>query len=929
MCIIPHPTHISHPTHTCPQPINITHDTCMQMLFLGTEKFPDENEYNQYLNKHGGSSNAYTDMESTNYYFDCSADHLEGALDRFSQFFIAPLFTPSATDRELNAVNSEHEKNLQNDMWRSFQLSKALCRSDHPFHKFGSGNQETLGEGPKKAGIDLRAELLGFHERYYSANVMKLVVLGKESIDELEKLVETYFTPIVNKDIAIPVFPGQPFGTDQLAKRVSVVPVKEMRAVELTFPMREVETLYKQKPARYISHLIGHEGKGSILSLLRELGWANDLSAGEARSCSDWSSFSIHIDLTDDGLEHVDEVVDIVFAYISLLKKAGPQQWVHDETATVADMSFRFLSKRQPIDYATSVASNMQLFASEHILAGPYRIYEYGPESIEECMEFLVPSNMLLTVTSRSFEGKTDTKEKWYGTDYKLEDIPAESLEKWAAASIDSDLIGGRLAFPERNDMIASDFELKKVEGIPKDECRLLQDTPVLRCWYKPDNVFDMPKANIMAILQTPLATESPEASVLGSLFVHVLNEHVSFFTYLASMASLHCSFSVARKGIEIHVSGYNHKQLVLVGRILDAINGLAGRLEESLLERMKDKILKSFRSFTFQQPYQHAFYGADLCLETSKWTIDDKIAALERVTIEDMRNYSRRLLSSFRLELLVHGNCIPDEAKAIGDLYIEKLKPAEPCEATLPAVRVAQLEDRIDYFYRFKEFNDDDNNSALISVYQMGAMDLTTNARLAFLHHLIKEPAFNELRTNEQLGYIVHTSIKTSGDNIKGLLFLIQSDAYDPIHLDERVEAFLERFRTRLVDMEAEEFDTNIQAVKKNFLEKNKNLGEESSKYWSVITDKSYVFRKWTIIGEEVGKITKDEVLEFFDKFVAAGAPFRSKFATQVCAKQHESTVDAPVPEGAVLINDPQTFQKEMPLFPLRPKVDVADLKL
>ena len=252
------------------------------MLFLGTEKFPDENEYNKYLSMHGGSSNAYTDMESTNYYFDCSSDHLEGALDRFSQFFISPLFTPSATDRELNAVNSEHEKNLQNDMWRSFQLSKALCRPDHPFHKFGSGNQETLGEGPKKEGIDLRAELLSFHENYYSANVMKLVVLGKESIEELEKLVETYFTPVVNKEIAVPVFPGQPFGAEQLAKRVSVVPVKEMRAVELTFPMREIETLYTKKPARYISHLIGHEGKGSILSLLRELGWANDLSAGEA-----------------------------------------------------------------------------------------------------------------------------------------------------------------------------------------------------------------------------------------------------------------------------------------------------------------------------------------------------------------------------------------------------------------------------------------------------------------------------------------------------------------------------------------------------------------------------------------------------------------------------------------------------------------------
>lgn len=151
------------------------------MLFLGTSKFPDENEYNSYLNQHAGSSNAFTDMESTNFYFDVGAEYLSGALDRFSQFFISPLFNQSATDREMNAVDSEHNKNLQNDHWRFFQLSKALCRSDHPFSKFGSGNLQTLRDMPKKAGIDLREELLSFHERYYSANVMKLAVLGKES----------------------------------------------------------------------------------------------------------------------------------------------------------------------------------------------------------------------------------------------------------------------------------------------------------------------------------------------------------------------------------------------------------------------------------------------------------------------------------------------------------------------------------------------------------------------------------------------------------------------------------------------------------------------------------------------------------------------------------------------------------------------------
>ena len=39
------------------------------MLFLGTEKYPKENDYETFLSKYGGFSNAYTDMEDTNYYF--------------------------------------------------------------------------------------------------------------------------------------------------------------------------------------------------------------------------------------------------------------------------------------------------------------------------------------------------------------------------------------------------------------------------------------------------------------------------------------------------------------------------------------------------------------------------------------------------------------------------------------------------------------------------------------------------------------------------------------------------------------------------------------------------------------------------------------------------------------------------------------------
>ena len=95
-------------------------------------------------------SNAYTGTSNTNYYFTVSTHALEGALARFATFFHCPLFSPSCTTRELNAVNSEHKKNHQADLWRIYQLNKHLSKPGHPFSKFGSGNIESLSRAAKE-----------------------------------------------------------------------------------------------------------------------------------------------------------------------------------------------------------------------------------------------------------------------------------------------------------------------------------------------------------------------------------------------------------------------------------------------------------------------------------------------------------------------------------------------------------------------------------------------------------------------------------------------------------------------------------------------------------------------------------------------------------------------------------------------------------
>jgi insulysin len=118
-------------------------------------------------------------MEHTNYYFDVNHEHLEESLDRFAQFFIAPLFSEEATDRELMAVHNEHMKNVQSDVWREMQFLRSKTNPKHPFSKFGTGNLETLSHSPSKNGINVRQELIKFHDSYYSSNIMKLVVYGR------------------------------------------------------------------------------------------------------------------------------------------------------------------------------------------------------------------------------------------------------------------------------------------------------------------------------------------------------------------------------------------------------------------------------------------------------------------------------------------------------------------------------------------------------------------------------------------------------------------------------------------------------------------------------------------------------------------------------------------------------------------------------
>ncbi|RYG44143.1 peptidase M16, partial [archaeon] len=143
-------------------------------LFLGTRDYPSDSEHSQFLATHGGSANAYTSLEDTNYFFSVSSDALDEALSRFSGFFKAPLFLESAIVRELAAVESEHSKNLQSDAWRGFQLLKHMANPASRFNSFSTGSLATLNH------TGIRAAMMAFTLMHYTAPNMRLTIVAPQ-----------------------------------------------------------------------------------------------------------------------------------------------------------------------------------------------------------------------------------------------------------------------------------------------------------------------------------------------------------------------------------------------------------------------------------------------------------------------------------------------------------------------------------------------------------------------------------------------------------------------------------------------------------------------------------------------------------------------------------------------------------------------------
>ncbi|KAL0772553.1 hypothetical protein Bca101_037704 [Brassica carinata] len=882
------------------------------MLFYASEKYPEEDSYSKYVTEHGGSRNAYTSRENTNYHFDINTDSFDEALDRFAQFFIKPLMSADATMREINAVDSEYQKNLLYDSRRLDQLKKHLSREDHPYHKFSTGNMETLHVWPEAKGIDTRKELFKFYDKHYSASIMHLVVYGKENLDKTQGLVEETFQEIRNTNKSIPIYPGQPCTPDHLQVLVKAVPIKQGHKLTVSWPVTPSIHHYEEAPCGYLGHLIGHEGEGSLFHALKTLGWATGLYAGESDVTIDYSFFDVSVDLTDAGHEHMQDILGLLFRHIKHLQQSGVSQWIFDELSAICEAEFHYQAKIDPFSYAMAISRNMKIYPTKHWLVGSSLPSRFNPDFVEKVLNELSPSN----VRSKKFEGQTDETEPWYNTAYSFEYITEFTIQEWVQSAPDV-----KLHLPVPNVFIPTDFSLKDVKD--KDIFPvLLRKTSFSRLWYKPDTKFFKPKAYVKTDFNCPLANTSPDAVVLSNIFVWLLVDCLNEYAYYARAAGLNYGLSLSGNGFELYLDGFNHKLRILLEAIMQKIAKF--EVKPDRFSVIKETMTKAYQNIKFQQPYEQAMSYCSMVLQDRTWPWTEQLDALTHLEAEDLVNFVPMLLSRTFVECYVAGNVEKNEAesmvKHIEDVLFNDPKPISrpifPSQTMIS--RVVELGTKIKCFYHQEGSNLSDESSALVHYIQVHQDEFAMNSKLQLFRLIAKQATFHQLRTVEQLGYI--TSLNQSNHSgVYGVQFIIQSPVKGPGHIDLRVESLLKDLESKLYKISDEEFKSNVTALIDMKLEKHKNLNEESSFYWREIKSGTFKFNRKDEEVDALRELKKEELIDFFDTYIKVDAPKKKSMSICVYGSQHLKEMASDKDEVAspfIEIEDIVGFRKSQPLY-------------
>ncbi|KAJ3207690.1 Insulinase (Peptidase M16) [Clydaea vesicula] len=481
-------------------------------------------------------------------------------------------------------------------------------------------------------------------------------------------------------------------------------------------------------------------------------------------------------------------------------------------------------------------------------------------------------------LVSQSFDSTNWQKARYYGTEYKLCEF-SDSLKKRLN---DNSTIDAEIHLPHINDFVPSNFEVEKpLREKVADYAELIMDTDKVRLWHKKDDTFFVPKAYTRFLLRSPLAYATPLQAVKCELYHKLLVDELNELSYFADIAGLKYDFTNTSDGMMLTVEGYNHKLGVLLQKVSEHLKNLEVKPERFNL--IKEKLTRSLKNFKFNEPYHLSGYYISYVSQDFVWTYEEKLDCIDQIDVNSLNALIKEMYNNSHIEGFVHGNIDKEESIKLVEILTSALgfRPL-PSLIRFSTSRSHILPQGSNTIFKECAGNPENLNSSIEYYIEIGDYDdVTLKAKSSLFSTIMTEPCFDQMRTKEQLGYIVFGGSRNQKGRL-GYRILIQSER-EAIFLETRVEAFIRKMECILNDLTETEFQKFIDVTVAQLLEKDKNLKQEFSRLWSHIKNHYYDFHRRKLEVEILKKLTKQEIIDFYKEYISIESKNRRKLSAWI----------------------------------------------
>jgi secreted Zn-dependent insulinase-like peptidase len=463
----------------------------------------------------------------------------------------------------------------------------------------------------------------------------------------------------------------------------------------------------------------------------------------------------------------------------------------------------------------------------------------------------MTPSNVYVSTVYP--EAKTDKVTYHYQVPYGVKSLSTDLIDLPAS-------LKDQYHLPKKNIFVPASSQLFPADKALSRPTKITLNNPRSILWVKQDVSFSVPKASINLRVQSPLAASSLRDGAMSQLLIAMMNDSLNENSYPALIAGLSYSLSANSRGFDIRLEGYDDKMSALLDMVINQVASPV--FSQERFENVKTNLIRHLGNTQQLTPYRQLFKVLPTTLYSPYYADQALMEALADVSYSELKLFAKHWLKGANLEGLFYGNInaerVNDWKQSLANVVSSNDQVVEPAQVVKLSAKTtkeksARLENRFPV----------DHNDKAVALYIQGVNDtLNDNAKMMLLRQILESNFYSQLRTEQQLGYIVFLT-NMSFKDVPGSVFIVQSPTASSVEIKKAINKFLEESMASIPN----DLTGDQRSLATKLLEKPQTLSQKSGRYWSSILKKDDRFSYRERLVDAINAVDAEQLRQYYQQ--------------------------------------------------------------